>query len=308
MTTLSFGYLPIEFNESTSGLHVENKCEGVDLVEGPQRTYWLYKSWAYPPRHLSHDFGTDAVKELPYRNRVFSLPKTHRISSDLPNDEDRIRFVVWVLGFILGIRLTTEEAGFLDATPVKTASLIDGVLHRSQYNRALESISEYYLAHQSGVSETSLLIGAIHSYFISGNPNGFFFEEFAHLYAALDALFRLTELQPTNCAPRKHAKRVAWMCSVYSIATPDWAVPGTRERDNSIISELRNESFHEALFTGQPPGFAVPGRGSAAEVDPYLNHQMRKLVSRLLVAIVFGEKTKYVTTPLDSRMPQSLQL
>jgi hypothetical protein len=50
---------------------------------------------------------------------VFGLPKTHTISlGDANTAPGYLEFCMWALSFFLGIRLTTTEAGFLDATAI----------------------------------------------------------------------------------------------------------------------------------------------------------------------------------------------
>ena len=59
--------------------------------------------------------------------RLFNLPKTHSISHQ-SGDVDRITFILWVLSFLNGIRLSSRPNGFVDSTPVETGKLVDFIL------------------------------------------------------------------------------------------------------------------------------------------------------------------------------------
>lgn len=61
----------------------------------------------------------------PGRQRVFALPKTHLISYSESTTDEHLQFLVWCFGFFVGMRLTTTQAGFLDATPIDEHAMID---------------------------------------------------------------------------------------------------------------------------------------------------------------------------------------
>ncbi len=66
-----------------------------------------------------------AVTEQPYSARVFGLPMTHVLEHQSADSDENVNFLIWCLGFLLGLRLTNTEAGFLDATPIKAGTLHD---------------------------------------------------------------------------------------------------------------------------------------------------------------------------------------
>ena len=64
----------------------------------------------------------------PPLSRIFGLPKTHLIEHTEATDEKQLNFHIWALSLFVGMRLTTEEQGFVDATPFRPGKLVDFVL------------------------------------------------------------------------------------------------------------------------------------------------------------------------------------
>ena len=73
-------------------------------------------------------FPSGRITDRTYAARIFGLPKTHSITHAAPDSVDHVEFHVWGLSFFTGMRLTTTEAGFVDATPIKPGKLVDFVL------------------------------------------------------------------------------------------------------------------------------------------------------------------------------------
>ena len=84
--------------------------------------------WIYAPLQQTSDFMSGKIREQPYSSRVFRLPKTHMIEHAKATGDEHLDFLIWALSFFVGMRLTATEAGFLDATPVKTGKLVDFML------------------------------------------------------------------------------------------------------------------------------------------------------------------------------------
>jgi hypothetical protein len=227
------------------------------------------------------------------------LPKTHKIEHALGEGYEHLDFLVWALSFFVGMRLTTTEAGFLDATPIKPRKLIDFVLSPCQYPRALELAEAFWQANKGKPVRAKRWIAAVHALFIAGWPQALQFEQFIYLYGALDACFALA--REFHKAPgTRHFERPAWLCKVFSIPEPAWVTTNSLDH----IATIRNATLHESLFMDAPLGFALHGIESAQN----LPLEMKALVSRLLVALIGAASSTYVGTPVNTRQMVGLDL
>jgi len=99
-----------------------------------------------------------------------------------------------------------------------------------------------------------------------------------------------------------HADRIAWLCDMLGMVTPTWADKGASGK--AEIAALRNDTFHESLFTSEPLGFALHGVGTNDD----LTLEMEALVCRLLVALLGASSCSYVRTPINTRQGHLLIL
>lgn len=315
MISLDFGYLPIPFDVDAGQIKIYCK-KNIDeikaqILENPQ----VYKGWFYAPRRQETD-----ARKTPVPSRIFGLPMTHSIHLTGSNDIARAKFILWALSLFLGMRLTSEKRGFLDATPITPHKLIDASLRPSNYTNAVKYADDFYLKHCNQKHLVSLVESAIHTYLLAQCITALPFERFSYLYASLDTLFcyRWKATEPENNedkANRKssptHVGRIDWLCNEYNLTTPTWAFPAKKENIKSKItdvSNLRNNAFHEGLFNGEPLGFRVLDGSSPANIDNQVIFEMRKLTSRLLIAVITNPSVDYVQSPINSRLRQVLSL
>ena len=87
--------------------------------------------------------------ERPYPNRIFGLPKTHTLAHAAADGPGHLDFLVWALSFFVGMRLTTTEMGFLDATPLKPRKLIDFVPSSREVERDLALAEQFWQANKA---------------------------------------------------------------------------------------------------------------------------------------------------------------
>jgi hypothetical protein len=207
-----------------------------------------------------------------------------------------------VLSFFLGMRLTTTEAGFLDATPIKPGKLVDFIISQKNLLKAVELADAFWLAHRNEPARAKRFIAAVHALFVAQYPQNLQFERFIYLYTALDACYALAESIRQPVKKPSHSDRVAWMCNLFGMAVPAWAL--SLPSGKAEIAVLRNTTLHEALFMDEPLGFAVHGVGS----NQNLLLEIECLISRLLVALIGGGATIYVQSPVNTRMMHSLDL
>ena len=257
--------------------------------------------WVYAPIQQTRDLLSGRIRTRPYSARVFGLPKTHWMEHGAGNEE-QVDFLVWILSFFLGMRLTTTDAGFLDGTPVRPRKLVDFVLIGSALERAIELAETFWVKNIDRPHNTQLLVAAVHALFLGQYRRALEFERFSYLYTATDACFALTkELRGLN-GPRTHAERIEWMCAVLGVPTPSWA--RRTGVDSTVVSELRNDAVHEALFIDEPLGFAALG----GQIEGNLTLEMAALVSRLVVALLGGKDSQYLSSPVNTGQRQGLRL
>ncbi|MBN8648973.1 MAG: hypothetical protein J0L55_13555 [Caulobacterales bacterium] len=289
-----FGFHPSLPDLSVGEIYIEKLKEFDDnilLVNGYDRRMG---DWIYAPQSQTYLMGHGIVTN-PYPSRVFSLPKTHKIFNPHAENSEHLRFTIWVLSFFSGLRLTTTEAGFVDATPIKAGKLVDFVLIDSNYANAID-ISEKFREANSHISKRLRLVEAIiHSLFLGQNPLQLQFESFLTLYYALDACFALENTYSPLQSKIGHGRRISFMCEKYGIEIPEWA---------QFISTLRNSASHEAIFMDEPLGFALHGIGSSQD----LILEMKAMICRLLVALLNVKDETYICSSLNTRQIQGLKL
>jgi hypothetical protein len=123
--SVKFGYYPEHCDVETDRFSVQTLPGHADSVANIASDPNVVKDWIYPGAQQQRDFMSGEISSMPYNARVFGLPKTHALTLHESKSQDDLDFVVWCLSFCVGMRLTTTEAGFLDATPIKPGKLVD---------------------------------------------------------------------------------------------------------------------------------------------------------------------------------------
>lgn len=249
--------------------------------------------WIYAP--CSNGIGAST-------SRIFGLPKSHRLSHAAPDGEDHLAFHVWALSFFEGIRLTTTELGFLDATPFEDGKLVDFVLGPYSRTKAVELAERFWVDHRTDPRRARMYAAAVHALFLGQNPRLQQFERFILLYTALDACFALAKSLHATTNKITHEGRVAWMCDLFGMDVPSFADPSAPS--GSELAALRNGAFHEALFNDQPLGFKLHRVASGLS----LTHQVRALICRFLVALIGGGSATYIRASASERGKHGLDL
>lgn len=258
----------------------------------------VHQNWIYAPAQEVYMLG-GGIEKRPYPSRVFGLPKTHLIEHASATDEEHVDFLIWVLSFLTGMRLTATEAGFVDATPLQPGALVDFSPGSKGLGKGLALAEAFWAGH--GRDRAALVAAAVHALFIAQNPLALEYERFAHLYMALDACFRLAQQLHPPGRKLNHEQRIEWMCGLFNMAVPTWAV-GPASGGKAPVVDLRNNLFHEALYEAQPVGFAIH------VLTDNLILEMQALVCRFLVALLGAPNASYVTASISSRQMDSLDL
>ncbi|MEI4977881.1 hypothetical protein U1499_05160 [Aeromonas caviae] len=301
-----FGYYPEFCDIETDRFSIRTLPEHERIVAFVSGDPNVLKGWIYPGAQQYREFMSGHVRSMPYNVRVFGLPKTHVLTLPERRNREELDFVVWCLSFFTGMRLTTTEAGFLDATPIQPGKLVDFILSRSTIADVIELALDYLESERGDARAPKRVTAVIHALFLAQYPQNLSFERFQYLYMALDACFRLVEVKEAKKLQISHAGRVQWMCEKFGMPVPDWAKNSKTEP--SSLSVARNDTFHEAIFFDGPLGFAsYDGNLRSAEQENTLL-QMEALVCRLLVAILGKPGVGYVKTSVNTIEIHALEL
>src|SRR5690606_8993295 len=130
--TAEFGYYPIVCNVTTERFSIQTLPSFQESIDQIENDPDVHNDWIYPGAALQHNFISGETRSLPYKTRIFGLPKTHVLTLYKSQNREDLDFVVWCLSFFTGMRLTTTEAGFIDATPIKQGKLIRSEEHTSE--------------------------------------------------------------------------------------------------------------------------------------------------------------------------------
>lgn len=297
---LDFGFYPRPLHLSARDLSIET-LDGLDeKVADVKSSDGIEGDWIYAPPQQVHILG-GGIAESPYSSRVFGLPKTHRIEHANAVSPEHVIFHLWSLSFFQGIRLTSTEAGFLDAANIRPGAMIDFVSLGRTDERAIELTEAFWQTHQSAPRAPQLVSAIIHALFLAQTPRLLMFERFTPLYMAIDACFALARLVSPATPAATHAKRIKWLCQTFGLVTPAWAVASSTAPP--AMTALRNQTFHEALFGDQPLGFAAQDLTSIHE----MMIDLQGLICRLLIALL-GGTSDYIATPLSDRQRHGLEL
>lgn len=265
----------------------------------------VFQGWIYAGPQEAKSLGQPIVTR-PYSARIFGLPKTHQIYHSHTDDDTHVDFLVWCIGFFLGIPQSIAITSHLDGAPVKARKLTDFLLHFSEYPEAMDRIESFWQSYKSEPLVPKRVTAVINSLFMSSYPQLLDFEQFNLLYMSLDSCFAI--VKELHAAPKghlTHAGRIKWMCEVHGVPLPQWAEISS---GSSEISLIRNDTLHEALFCGEPLGYAIYDNNTTSGGYKNVLLEMRSLICRILVATLFSPTSSYVQTTTHSRQIYRLKL
>ena len=281
---VTFGYYPVHTDLQTGDISLIALPGLQQTVKDVEASEGVVDRWIYAPSSNGRS------------GRIFRLPKTHSLNHENADSVEHLEFLVWCFSFFVGMRLTTTEAGFLDATPIKPRTLTDLVLSENELSDLLSLAESFWQKHHHNPRDVKRVVSIIHALFLAQYPLYLQVEEFTYLYIALDACYALAK---SMCgAPPKitHARRLDWICKKFGLAVPSWAIPGASKATE--VSAVRNHTLHEALFFEEPLGFSTyGGKASQKENVPL---EMQALICRLLVALLGKPKCYYVSSPVNT--------
>ncbi|WP_369427592.1 hypothetical protein [Providencia sp. PROV236] len=299
-----FGFYPKYLDIKTDFFSVITIPEYKSVINDIKAHPNVDKDWFYAGSQKVKDlYGNVSTK--PYSNRVFSLPNTHILTLNGAFSQEDLNFVIWCLSFFTGMRLTTTQAGFLDATPIKPGALVDFVVSDSSEQNAIQVALNYLKKENHHPRECTRIAAVIHALFLAQRPQLLHFEKFQYLYMALDGCFSIMwdrrDITKKHEKP-KHIDRVKWMCKQFEMHPPFWA------DGKDSITPIRNDSFHEAIFFDQPLGFSAYGTERSSSEHDNILLQIKALIYRFLVAILEVKDASYISSSLNSRAYYQLKI
>jgi hypothetical protein len=193
--------------------------------------------------------------------------------------------------------MSTTEAGFLDATPIKPRPLGDISTGGRSLERAMSAANRFWLDHEREPKAAKTLSAAIHSWMLSQYPKHLSFERFNYLYIAIDACYRTLRIKDPQAPDCKtHGQRLRHLSQRLQCVTPVWI---------DDVVKTRNNALHEGLFFDEPLGFRVFGHDGTHH-DRGIPLEIEKLVSRFIVALLGVQDSRYIGSAVNDRMKQSL--
>jgi hypothetical protein len=230
----------------------------------------------YPPPQVTVSETRRGEEEVPRSKRcalVYSLPPTHTIRLDSPVQSDFRRgdggFLIHLAAYVFGTRLQFSDWWVEGRIPIRQRTHAVEVTT----SKATAFFSAAYATWRTWNDTTKKnFTGAI--YLHSKAPGyEWTWEQFLMEYLVLDSLWRhADDVHRLGRAKTKvkHHERIERLCTHFAL----WY-------DNGVAGEivgLRNELFHEAIWEGDTPGFAVSYRGH------HLCNCLRALNQRLIAA------------------------
>lgn len=161
---IEFGFLTNGLEFSRGKIAITPLADARNSITEIKSSSFVHNNWFYAPS---------------YPSRVFSLPHTHELRHADVENREHLEFLIWCLGFFLGIRLSTFEAGYMDATPIESGCLTDFILLGSAAEAdSMELAEQFWTQNLSSPANTKRMTGIIHCLFLAQNPNHLEFESF----------------------------------------------------------------------------------------------------------------------------------
>ena len=282
-----FGYLPKSLKLDGGQIRVEPLPTFEAAVDKVNRSGLVADDWVYPPRLAWTEHNVR--REGPMLVARYELPVTHQIQHRNSASMSRVRFLISVTGFLMGLRLLAEGDGHLRRTPLRPSLSTDFLVTPFELETALAAGDRFWI--NSDVGRRRAMTAAINAYQLAVTYEHDF-EKLTFLYMAFDAAFDLHSGSIAGGQKLGHWEKPRAMAHFLRIPVPRWARRWPGKKSRSALSEARNALTHDALFASQPMGYAIPDRDLLTDLEG--------LVSRALIAGL-GIDASYTRTPVGSR-------
>lgn len=256
------------------------------IVEQVQADDHAYGDWFYPPLEPVPIKSQETKNAPMVPTEIFSLPSTHLLSfKDQDWTDECANFIIALFGMLKGRRLQREGWQHFYKAPIHS-NLCDFHAGNSEISHALERASHFWLTH-TDADTRKLAFGALH-WHLFAQLYQHNFERFNAQYMALDACYALAMKISWPSFPQKrppHAERASILCTMTGVPMPEWAIFDGQKK-TCALAERRNALIHEAMYGGQPVGFAHPAEHKGMELE------LTGLVARILLRLL-GIENEY---------------
>ncbi|MFV0348040.1 MAG: hypothetical protein ACK5JO_05585 [Halodesulfovibrio sp.] len=276
-----FGYLPEHCDITYGNITITTLYDLTQKIEGVESSITTHRGWIYAP--IVGTIDNPPIKS----SRIFHLPKTHIITHHKAISVHHLDFILWIFGYLQGIRFTPEGHGYIDATPIKKHQINDFIILRNSARHSL-AIADTFFKKQKNNNSSLFIASAIHCIMLSSIPNYLHFEKFNLMIQSIDACWK--SIQEMNITQIKktipHAQRIRIMCETLKIPTPEWAQ--CDKNGKTYISSIRNSLIHEGLYFNKPLGYSNQNR--EAEYRNIL-FQLKNLISRIILSLLVDDES-----------------
>jgi hypothetical protein len=202
--TMQFGFLPKPLDVSDSDISVRSTADGRAILAEFESDGRVSDGW--------HEMLVDR----------YELPSTHKIEVHGSQDDDELKFLILVLGFLHGLRLLPEGWVHLHPASVKTGRFNNFILKESEILPCLMLASNFYRENRQTRNVKRLLSAITLSHW--GQTQSLQFDEFNYLYMAIDACWKIFRAIHPAAVQRsghiKHPQRPRIMCHILGLSLP----------------------------------------------------------------------------------------
>jgi len=286
---MKFGFLPRSLDIAAGDFTITTIADWRTAVAEIEAQGHVAKGWLFKPSR--HD-GPQPVGR-------FQLPITHEVLSASDNDPERMRFVVLVLGFLLGLRLLPEGWGHLHGTAVECGKCNGFLIADSEIIPCLELAAAFFASNRQNRNVKRIQSAISLIQWSKGQEH--YFDSFNYLYMAIDACWAVcadahaaavASIAKSGRVP--HVLRPQVMQQILGLQLPAIFDPNAQVNAASI----RNDLIHEGLVGDMPLGLSVM---------PHCEHEMREFADKLILALL-GVKAGYIGTAGGDRQRHALDL
>lgn len=291
MNPVAFGFLnePTNIQWDGGACRISPLADYPQLIANVEKQSDVHDGWRYPPLVK---LGTRP--DGPCKPNSFSLSATHELVLGCSDaSEDLANFLIALFGMLKGRRLQRDQWTHFYKTPLES-KLNDFFASDASITRALDTALGFWRKHPDAFVR-KLAFGAIH-WHLFAQLYEHQFERFNAQYMALDTCAKLAMEMQFSGYPVKqpqHWERATKLCDVTGVSKPLWVnpLPG---QNTCALAERRNALIHEAMYGGQPVGFAHP-------LDhPNMELELTGLVARILLRLL-GNQNAYTASECTTR-------
>lgn len=283
---MKFGFLIDRKEFRCNDFSVETVTEYEEILESFYESIHVSNGWVYGPEE---ELNKTSNEKRNFKQRgpincssFYRMRATHEIKSN-NNNEDYLRFLILVYGFLQGLYLTPEGYSYLGRVPYEPAKLNGLYLLGDDYVNGMETINNFYIS--SSTEKRNQMFASIH-WFLVGQSYSFEWDRFDAQYKVLDGIYRLSGLTAPN-----HASRPVELAKKYGVILPHWASLDVSGKA-SELSKHRNELVHEARYGGHPIGYSYPTENYSLEFTSF---------NTKLIAGALGIETPYLQADPTNR-------